>query len=287
MEVVLDVARHYREEALERARPLPTISPTSCRLQEIASTLDAITKLRPADPARSHPAFLALPAPRQRQPSRAFRLDVSLGDFFARDIDAGRITEEQATEMLVALWRMFSENGADALCRIVLGGKGRRNPANADRFCMAAMEATRRHRRVTPQLTLRFDSQQDPKLLKKAYDVLAEGCCYPMLYNDDVVVPGVAKSMHLSLEDAQLFYPLGCGEYMVGWNSPSVLCCGWSIPKSLDAALHNGYANGRPRRPRDRNAPVSRHLREALRRLPRSRSVRGGHFGPRLSQGLR
>jgi pyruvate-formate lyase len=71
-----------------------------------------------------------------------------------------------------------------------------------------------------------------------------------MLYNDDVVVPGVARAMHLSVEAAQDYYPLGCGEYMIGWSSPSLLCCGWNVGKSLDAALHDGYSGGQAVGPR-------------------------------------
>jgi pyruvate-formate lyase len=61
-----------------------------------------------------------------------------------------------------------------------------------------------------------------------------------MLYNDDVVVPGVAKSLRLSPEAAQDYYPLGCGEYMVGAASPSLLMSGWNVGKTLEAVLHNG-----------------------------------------------
>ena len=40
--------------------------------------------------------------------------------------------------------------------RVIVGGYGRRNPENADRFCLLAIEASRTFKEVLPQFTLRF-----------------------------------------------------------------------------------------------------------------------------------
>lgn len=244
LQVVIDVAKHYREQALSMAADAVE-SGEIARLKTMAATLDAILDHAPRNFREAVQLYWLYTTLVSGNHPEAFRIDQALGDFLANDIDSGRMTEEECIQLLVALWKMTSENGADALCRIVIGGMGRRNPVNADRFCMAAMEATRRRRHITPQLTLRFHKEQDPKLLKKAFDCIGEGCCYPMLYNDDVVVPGVMRSMDVPQAAAEHYYPLGCGEFMVGWESPSLLCCGWSIPKSLDAAMRNGTSDGR------------------------------------------
>ena len=169
-----------------------------------------------------------------------WRLDEALGDFFAHDIDNDILTEKEALDMVRALWAKYSETGDMAVCRIVVGGAGRRNEETADRFALAAMEATRLHKQVTPQLTLRIYKGQNPKLLKKAFDVLSEGGVFPLLYNDDVVIPGVARVLNVSKEAAIKYHPLGCGEYMLAHGSPSMLTIGWSIPKSIEAVLYNG-----------------------------------------------
>ena len=170
------------------------------------------------------------------------RLDVAFGDWFAHDLDQGVIDAEEAQRLLGGFWRLIHENGEAAVCRITVGGRGRRNAANADRFALAAMEATRRARLVTPQLTLRFHKDQDPALLDRAYEVVGEGCIYPMLYNDDVVIPGVMQSLHVDENTAEQYFPLGCGEYMLANVSPSLLDLNWNIPRALDAALRNGRA---------------------------------------------
>jgi pyruvate-formate lyase len=167
-------------------------------------------------------------------------LDVAMGDILAADIDGGYITEEESIELVHGLWKMYTKHGDPAVCRITLGGRGRRNDKNADRFVMTAMEATRRHHERIPQLTYRFESTSDPALMTKAFDVLGEGCVFPMLYNDDVNIPGVMKALRVPEEDAVRYHPLGCGEYMLAGANPSLLNFGWSVPKTLEAAIYGG-----------------------------------------------
>ncbi|MBD3239607.1 MAG: hypothetical protein GF331_03410, partial [Chitinivibrionales bacterium] len=144
------------------------------------------------------------------------------------------------------LWRIYYKHSDHAVSRAIIGGKGRPNEENADRFCLVAMEVARRLKQVIPQLTLRFHDGQNPALTQKAYDCIGEGGTYPMLYNDDVNIPGVAKALNASEEDAARYYPLGCGEYLIGGATPSLLCVGWSVPKTLEAALFGGQsAEGR------------------------------------------
>lgn len=242
VELLFETCRHYETQARQLAETAAEPRPRA-RFRKMADVLLALRQGPPATFAEAVQLAWLCTLLTGGKHIEGWRLDVALGDFYCRDIDSGIETEESALDLLQALWQAFFENGEAAVCRIVIGGRGRRNPGYADRFSLAAMEATRRHRKVTPQLTLRFHADQAPALLAKAYDVLAEGCTYPMLYNDDVVVPGVSRSLHVPPEVAERYHPLGCGEYMLGACSPSLLDCGWSIPKSLEAALHNGRSD--------------------------------------------
>lgn len=240
LEVIIDVCHFYEAQARELAWKSDNQKEQN-RLNEIAETLAGIV----AHPPQSFKEaiqlvwiYVLLSGGKHLE---ACRLDVALGDFYSHDIDNGIISEEEGIEMIQSLWRLYNENGEDATCRIMIGGKGRRNEANANRFALAAMEATARHKRVTPQLALRIYKGQDPELLHKAYDAINESATYPMLYNDDVVIPGVAKALGVSKEVAERYHPLGCGEYMLAGCSPSMLDCNWDIPKSVEAALHNGF----------------------------------------------
>lgn len=237
MDVFVNVCRHYEAEARQTAERNPT---TKRHYEEMAATLAAIVLHQPATLREAiQLAWLYILLTGGKHVD-APRLDVALGDFYSGDIDEERLSEQTALDLVTGLWQLFHETGEDAMCRIVIGGAGRRNEANADRFAMAAMEATRRFCKITPQLTLRIYKGQNPSLLNTAFDVLGEGCLYPMLYNDDVVIPGVAKRLGVPEEDAHAYHPLGCGEYMIAGSSPSLVDLAWSIPKSLEAVLHNG-----------------------------------------------
>ncbi len=168
------------------------------------------------------------------------RQDVYLGDFLARDLERGELTEEKALKLLQSLWQLMADRKIIFNGRVIIGGKGRPNESNADRFAMLAMEATRTVIEIEPQLTLRFHAGQDAALMKKGLDVIGEGRVYPMLYNDDINVPAVAKSFVVAQEEAEQYYPYGCGEYAldhISFGSPN---CGFNMLKALELTLHNG-----------------------------------------------
>jgi len=240
LDVLIDVCHFYENQARKFADKSNDPAEQS-RLKEIAQTLAQIVVHPPQSLREAIQLAWIYTLLAGGKHLEAWGLDIALGDFYAHDIDNGIISEEEGIEMILSLWRLFNENGEDATCRIMIGGIGRRNAANADRFAFAAMEATKRHKRVTPQLALRFHKNQNPKLLRAAYDAINESYTFPLLYNDDVVIPGVAKALGVSIEVAKNYHPLGCGEYMLGGCSPSLLDCSWDIPKLLEAVLHNGF----------------------------------------------
>ena len=168
------------------------------------------------------------------------RMDVYFGDFLANDLADGRLDEEQAQALVDSLWRLVIHHCPPWNGRIVVGGAGRRNPENANRFAMMAMEATRRNPDILPQLTLRLHDGQDPALFEKALDVLGEGNTFPMLYNDDVNVPAVEHAFQVSREEALTYMPLGCGEYILDHRSIGSPNSALNLLKALNVTLHGG-----------------------------------------------
>jgi len=168
------------------------------------------------------------------------RLDVAFGDLLAGDLAAGRLNEENAVELLCEFWKKFERWCSPFDSRILLGGIGRPNEENADRFALLAMEATRRRHAVVPVLTMRWTKTQNPALLDKALEVIGEGCIYPTLYNDDAYIPGCMKGMNLPYEDALRYAPLGCGEMELAHTSVGSPNSTMRFLKILEATLHNG-----------------------------------------------
>lgn len=168
------------------------------------------------------------------------RLDVALGDLLAADLAAGRLTEDEALAETAALWEYIEYRDLIFDSRVVIGGRGRPNEKNADLFARYAIRATRLRHAVVPVLTLRLTEKQDPEFLTLAIESIGEGCIYPVLYNDDVIVPGLMRSMGLREEDAEQYIPLGCGEMTLTARSIGSPNTTMRFLKMLEAVLHNG-----------------------------------------------
>lgn len=168
------------------------------------------------------------------------RMDVYLGDFYANDIDNGVITEEEALAMVQSIWRIIGDLIVVVDGRVIIGGKGRPNEKNADRFALLAMEASRTINDVLPQLTLRFYEGMNPAVMEKAITIIGEGCTFPLLYNDDVNVEAVSKAFDVPKEEAEQYVPFGCGEYVLSHRSYGTPSGSINLLKALEVTLHNG-----------------------------------------------
>jgi pyruvate-formate lyase len=172
------------------------------------------------------------------------RLDLWLGGFLANDLSTGRTTEDEALRLLCGWWRLMKAYDNQYNNRVFIGGLGRGTPAEvaaADRFALLAIEATRRLRLNQPQLSLRFHSAQNPALMARALTAIGEGRTFPMLYNDDVNVPAVARAFGVSEDEAVHYLPFGCGESTLAGRAVASPNGVVNLPKALELALHDGF----------------------------------------------
>ena len=147
------------------------------------------------------------------------RMDDYIGEFYVEDLRRGRITQKEAQELVNSLWTMIADTDESVHGRVMIGGRGRQNEEAADAFALLAMEASRQVVRHIPQLSLRLYQGCNPRLLEKALEVLGEGRTFPILYNDDVNISSVESSFGVAENEAQDFFPFGCGEYVIGHRS--------------------------------------------------------------------
>lgn len=247
MLMALDVLRstlaHYERQALQLATET-TNEQRQAQLLDMARALGSI-RLQPPQTLREAIQLFWLYALHSDTVNYG-RMDVYLGDFYCRDIDTGLLPEETALQLLASLWKMISEikyegGHGQPNTRIILGGRGRRNEAKANRFALAAMEVTRRCKFQQPSVTLRFYPGQDTALWDKAMECIGQNTIYPTLYNDEVHIPGVMQSHGASREDAEQYVPEGCGELLIdgmGFGSPNNIL---NFVSGLDLVLHNGF----------------------------------------------
>lgn len=168
------------------------------------------------------------------------RLDIAVGDLLAHDIDQGVITEAEAQRLTNHFWKQISRKKIIMNSRVIIGGKGRRNENNADRFALLAMEASRQVYETEPQLTLRFYEGQNPVLMQKALDMIGEGIPYPMLFNDDVYIPAVTNAYRCKGNDAEWYLPFGSGEIGLEHLSVGSPNTGFIPMKLIEGIIFNG-----------------------------------------------
>jgi pyruvate-formate lyase len=237
LDVLADVVRHCEDQA----RSLATETRSTERRSELMAMADALGSLLVGPPPTFRAAaqlvwLYALTGDVRNHG----RMDVYLGNFLARDLDAGVFTEAEALRLLQSLWQLMADRETRVHNRVIVGGIGRPNEPDADRFALLAMEASRTVLEPEPQLSLRFYDGQHPALVDKALDVIAEGRTFPILYNDDVNVPAVMAAFGFSRAEAEQYVPYGCGEYILEHRSVGTPSGVINLLKALEVTLHDG-----------------------------------------------
>lgn len=168
------------------------------------------------------------------------RLDDLLGSYLKADLDAGRLTEEEAYEYVKCLWRMIENRRTTVNGRIIVGGRGRRHPEAADIFLRLGMRAATELRYVEPQFTLRITEDMPEEYWDSAMEALGRGATYPTLYNDDVNVPAVMHAMRVDEKTAEQYVPFGCGEYVIAGQSTGTPNTCINLLKIFQMSLNEG-----------------------------------------------
>ena len=168
------------------------------------------------------------------------RMDEYFGDLYVHDIDNGVLDHDKALELLLSFYRLAREV-VNRDTRLILGGLGRRNPENADRFALIAMEASGIHRQVQPQVSLRMYKGMSQVVRDAAMDFLELGLSYPLLYNDEASIEAAMKGMKIPYEEAVHYSFFGCGEYVLDKRSMGTPNDIINLTKVLELTLHEGY----------------------------------------------
>ncbi|MDR1221429.1 MAG: pyruvate formate lyase family protein [Tannerella sp.] len=168
------------------------------------------------------------------------RLDDYLGPYLVADLNAGRLTDREAYRYIHSLWTMIENRRTTVNGRVIVGGKGRKHPEEADVFLMYAMRVAKNTRYVEPQFTLRFDKNTSEEVLDAALDALGAGSTYPTLYNDDVNVPAVAFGMRVDEKTAEQYVPFGCTEFVIQGQSTGTPNICINLLKLLTVFMNEG-----------------------------------------------
>jgi len=237
LDLLADVCRHYAHQAAASAAGGSDLR----RRAEFQALATSLARIATAPPATFRDAvqlvwLYALVA----TVMNFGRADVYLGDVLAADLESGRTTEADALRLLQSWWRLMGDTLPEWAGRVILGGVGRRNPANADRFALLALEATRTVGGLVPQTSLRVDDDTAPTVWARALDTIGQGGVFPILFSDTTNVPGIAAAFGVSPTEAEQYVASDCGEFSIAHRSIGSPNGTISLAKVLEVTLFNG-----------------------------------------------
>ncbi|MCL1975921.1 MAG: formate C-acetyltransferase/glycerol dehydratase family glycyl radical enzyme [Firmicutes bacterium] len=153
------------------------------------------------------------------------RLDQYLLPYYRADIQAGRLNEEQAQELLDCLWLKFSEPclfqdaqtaefaaGYPMFQNVCVGGVDNTGCDAVNELSYLIIQATMDVQLYQPSLSVRYSLAKNPlDFLRKVVDLIALGTGFPAFHNDDM---GIRMLMNkgVPLKEAYDWNPCGCVE---------------------------------------------------------------------------
>lgn len=181
------------------------------------------------------------------------RFDQYMYPFYKKDVEEGRLTEDEALELVATIWikctaiiklmdsvttRTFA--GFPLFQNVTLGGQGTRGEDVCNDLTRIVLDAATAARVTQPSIGFRYHNKVDSDTLLKVCETIREGLGYPAIMNDNCIVP-----KHLvrgaTLEEARN-YCTNCVETDVEGMTDSRAHSGYvNFPKCLLLALCDGF----------------------------------------------
>jgi len=155
------------------------------------------------------------------------RIDQYLYPYYKSDLNAGRITEEEATELMCYLWLKVNEPKMRTVQSLTIGGvteDGRDAVNDMTRICLHAAQITKM---PYPNVGLRVNALSPLWIYDEAVETIKAGCGQPMLLNDNIWIANM-KKLGYSEELANQYYNMGCVEIMIAGKQPN-----WGVTDAI------------------------------------------------------
>ena len=181
------------------------------------------------------------------------RLDYLLGPYYEKDLEEGRITRDEALEVLQLLWVKFLElglvysplvtsvyGGVASLQALTIGGTDGKGRDVTNELTYLVLETANTMKTIEPSIALRVHKGTPDELLSEATDIIRTGIGYPSLFNDEALVPLLEK-WGVPPEDAKGYAVSGCVYMEIPGKNITRRVEGYFVfAKCLWWALHQG-----------------------------------------------
>ncbi|MFO7772779.1 MAG: pyruvate formate lyase family protein [Dehalococcoidia bacterium] len=185
------------------------------------------------------------------------RADQYLYPYYKNDMETGRITQEEAIELLeclrikMSMLRHFNiyyvqeTMAAEAQWHnITLGGQTPDGKDATNELSYLFLEAAFRTRSPHHTLSIRWHEELPHDFAVKAAELCSLGLGYPAFFNDDSCIPAVMATWGASLEEARGYAIGGCVVPMIPGKTGSIQPISFTMAKPIELAIRDGFDLG-------------------------------------------
>jgi len=256
-EGIIELAARYAAEARRLAR-LETDPRRKRELESIAKICDRV----PAEPAQTfreavQSVYLYHVCLFMEQNAASYnpgRMDQYLHPYYAADLEAGRISPEEARELLDCLWVKFAEPclfqdagtaavaaGYNMFQNVCCGGVTETGEDAVNDLSYMMLQATMDVRLYQPSLSVRYNPGRNPNaFLRKIVELISLGTGFPAFHNDAVGVKMLLEK-GVPLKEAYNWNPCGCVETnLMGKSKELTAFVDVNLASMIELALLDG-----------------------------------------------
>ena len=182
------------------------------------------------------------------------RFDQYMYPYLKNDLERGRLTEEEAVELLTNLWiktltinkvrsqaHTFSSAGSPMYQNVTIGGQTPEKQDAVNPLSFLILRSIAQTRLPQPNVTVRYHKGMDSHFFAEAVEVMKLGTGMPAFNNDEIIIPSFIEKGVME-QDAYNYSAIGCVETAVPgkWG---YRCTGMSymnFPRILLIAMNDG-----------------------------------------------
>ncbi len=259
-EAVIHYARRYAALAKATAKKM-TDPVRKAELEKIASNCLRVPEFPATDFHEACQSFWFIQLLLQIESSghsiSPGRFDQYMYPYYKKDIDAGKITREQAQELLDCIWVKLNDinkvrdavsadgfAGYGMFQNLIVGGQDIHGMDATNDLSYMCLEAAMHVPLPQPSISVRVWNGSPQDFLLKAAALTRLGTGLPAYYNDEIIIPSI-MARGVSLEDARDYCIIGCVEPQKagktdGWHDAAF----FNMCRPMEMVFSNGVDKG-------------------------------------------
>jgi trans-4-hydroxy-L-proline dehydratase len=262
MKIAAEAMIGYANRHADRLEEIAATEPSAERRSELVEMARICRRVPAYAPATfqevlQHYWFIHLGVVTELNPWDSFnpgRLDQHLYPFYQKELAAGTLTKETATELLESFWIKFNNHpappkmGITALesntytdfCLINIGGLTPEGKDAVNEVSFLLLDVIEEMRILQPSSMVQLSHLNPEAFINRAVKITKTGFGQPSIFNSDAIVQELLNQGK-DLTDARNGGCSGCVETGAFGTESYILTGYFNLPKILEITLHNGF----------------------------------------------